>query len=171
MSSRGRRSSRSSTDRNLTPNGRKRKLNSQTSLGQASTSQSKSKKRIKEPDFSPASKRPRLSSAQSSDSFNQPGPSGVRKYFPSVPSAKPPLSDSEEEGDKRPIYLNGAMATQSPTGCLNNTSTSFRVHKAAGGTGLNNHTKKTGGGKKLVIKNRKSESLLYTLYCTHSKHG
>ncbi len=164
MSSRSRRSSRSSTDRNLTTNGRKRKLtSSQTSHDQASTSQSKSKskKRIKEPEFPPSAKRPRLSSAQSSDSCNQPGPSGVRKYFPSVP-VKPSLSDSEEEEeDKRPVYLNGAMATQNSTGCLNNTTTSFRVHKAAGGAGPNNHAKKTGGGKKLVIKNRKSESLLY----------
>ncbi len=163
MSSRSRRSSRSSTDRNLTTNGRKRKLtSSQTSHDQASTSQSKSnsKKRIKEPEFSPSAKRPRLSSAQSSDSCNQPGPSGVRKYFPPVP-VKPSLSDSEEEEDKRPVYLNGAMATQNSTGCLNNTTTSFRVHKAAGGgAGPNNHAKKTGGGKKLVIKNRKSESLL-----------
>ncbi len=156
MSSRSRSSSRSSTNRNLTPNGRKRRLNSQTSLSKASTSQSSSKKttsnkRSKEPDFSPSTKRRRLST-QSSDC--QPGPSGARNYFPSVESYSEE-EEEEPEGEKHPIYLHAAMATPSPGGHLNNKTNSFRNHKTGIGAGTNNHAKKTGGSKKLVIKNRK----------------
>lgn len=154
MSSRSRSSSRSSINQNLTPNGRKRRLNSQTSLSKASTSQISSKKtsskKHKDSDFSPATKRRRISLTQSSDS--QPGPSGVRKYFQSVESDS---EEEEEEGGNRPIYLHGTMATPSPSRDLNNKTNSFRNHKTASGT--NNHAKKPGSSKKLVIKNRKSK--------------
>ncbi len=157
MSSRSRSSSRSSTNQNLTPNGRKRKLSSQTSVNKTSASQSSSRKtKRKDPDFSPSTKRRRISLTQSVDSQpgpSQPGPSGVRKYFSSV------QSDSEEESDEYPIYLhtNTMATTPSPVGHLNNKTNSFKNHKTATGLGTNNHTKKPGGAKKLVIKNRKSK--------------
>lgn len=157
--SRGRSLSRATGDRNFSPNGRKRKLSSQNSSGQsssqASTNRTNSKKeRQSVLDFSPSTKRIRISSANSADKINsdQPGPSGVSKCIPQIEWSS---SDSEEDDA---VYLNGDMAQQSTTGFNQTISTNnFKPHKAAGTVGLNNHAKKSGGGKKLVIKNRKSK--------------
>ena len=165
--SRGRSLSRATGDRNFSPNGRKRKLSSQNSSGQASKSQASTsrtnskKERQSVLDFSPSTKRIRISSANSADTINsdQPGPSGVSKCIPRIEQSS---SDSEEDDA---VYLNGDMAQQSTTGFNQTISTNnFKAHKAGGTVGLNNHAKKSGGGKKLVIKNRKSKLFCVSLH-------
>ena len=164
--SRGRSLSRSTGDRNFSPNGRKRKLSSQNSTGQASKSQTNSsranskKEKQSVLDFSPSTKRIRISQSFDTTNSDQPGPSGVSTYIPRIVHSS---SDSEEDDV---VYLNGDMAQQNTTGYNQTIGTNnFKAHKAAGTVGLNNHAKKSGGGKKLVIKNRKGE-----LSCLSSVH-
>ena len=170
MSLSGGRGSHSSGDRSLPPNGRKRKLSSQTSsssrgnsssncsTSNASTSrhnpisESNSKQKQSVLKYSPSRKRSRRSS-NSNFHPDQPGPSGVRNH---CHTSREDLTDSDLDLDAaRCEHLNGDMAHQPVNNKVSYGTNNFRIHKAAGGAGLNNHAKKPGQGKKLVIKNRK----------------
>lgn len=156
--------SHSSGDRNSPPNGRKRKLSSQASSSShhnpstvsnssiASTSRTYPERSPSQSSLAPSVKRLKTSSTSNLCS------SSCSQELNHSQLTKEECVNLTHQDSTNCKYLNGSDMAHQPVNKLPCAgSNHFRIHKAAGGSTTNNHSKKPGQGKKIVIKNRKSK--------------